>query len=126
MNPAAAAVPATPWLRAWSLGLGLALLLCLPLAEWMRPTRSTASVSGAIDLARQVPMQFAQWRVDPQWQPVMPDPQMQATLDSAYSQVFRVGERRQQQGSKLVSISIRQQRNCLPNCKENQNDQRAG
>lgn len=65
-----------------------ALALPVPAAEWLRPTLRTSDVKGAVQLEQQVPLQFADWRVDTAVRPVLPDPAMQATLDQSYSQVL--------------------------------------
>jgi EpsI family protein len=59
-----------------------------PVAELLRPTRRTADIKGAIQLAAQVPEQFGDWRLDHGITPLLPDPQLQATLDATYSQVL--------------------------------------
>ena len=64
------------------------LALSVPAAEWLRPTHRTSDLKGAIDLASQIPLAFAEWREDKSIIPVLPDPQLQATLDATYSQVL--------------------------------------
>ena len=64
------------------------LVASVPAAEWLRPTRRTSDLKGAIDLASQVPVTFAEWREDKSIVPILPDPQLQATLDATYSQVL--------------------------------------
>lgn len=64
------------------------LAVSVPAAELLRPTRRTSDVKGPIDLATQVPARFADWREDRSIAPVLPDPQLQATLDATYSQVL--------------------------------------
>ena len=69
--------------------LAAVLLLCaLPAAQWLRPTQRTADIKGAIDLALQVPVRFGEWREDTSQVPLLPDPGLQATRDSTYSQVL--------------------------------------
>ena len=59
-----------------------------PVAELLRPTRRTSDIKGAIHLAEQVPAQFDDWRLDRSITPLLPDPQLQATLAATYSQVL--------------------------------------
>jgi EpsI family protein len=89
---AVAAAPPAPPARGLPLAtavLAAALLIsALPAAHWLRPTQRTADVKGAIDLAVQVPARFGDWREDTGQVPLLPDPALQATLDSIYSQVL--------------------------------------
>jgi len=64
------------------------LAASMPAAELLRPTHRTSDIKGAIDLAAQVPARFADWREDKSIVPILPDPQLQATLDATYSQVL--------------------------------------
>jgi exosortase B len=93
----AAAAPAAPAMQAPAgarlplAAATVAAVLCvaaLPAAEWMRPTQRTSDLHGAIDLAAQVPARFGEWREDKTLVPLLPDPQLQATLDATYSQVL--------------------------------------
>lgn len=66
----------------------VAMAASAPAAEWLRPTHRTADQRGAIVLDRQVPTAFDGWREDSAVRPVLPDPQLQATIDATYSQVL--------------------------------------
>lgn len=57
-------------------------------AETARPTTRLAESKPPIDLEKQVPRAFAGWMVDGRIAPVLPDPSLQAMLDSLYSQVL--------------------------------------
>jgi EpsI family protein len=71
-----------PWL------IAMAMVATTPAAELFRPTDRTADLRGPVRLAAQVPAQFGAWREDRGLRPVLPDPQLQATLDATYSQVL--------------------------------------
>lgn len=79
-------LPRTPTRRDWL--LAVALLAALPAAAALRPRRRTADLRGAIDLAQQVPAALPGWRLHTGVQPLLPDPQLQATLDATYTQVL--------------------------------------
>lgn len=70
----------------------LAMLLCmvaaLALAEATKPRHRLAQDRPPIDLASQVPTEFGEWREDKSIQPLLPDPQLQARLDTLYTQVL--------------------------------------
>lgn len=68
--------------------LVLAMLLAAAAGEWLRPTQRLAEVKPAIQLEKQVPEAFGEWRIDRSLRPVLPDPSLQAMLDSLYSQVL--------------------------------------
>ena len=86
-----------PWLRVAVLVLGMVLAFLG--GEWLRPTTRLAEIKPAIVLDKQIPEAFGDWRVDPNIRPVVPDPGLQAMLDSLYSQTLartyinRKGER---------------------------------
>lgn len=65
-----------------------ALLLALAASSWLRPTIRLAEVKGAIDLERQVPQAFGEWRIDRSLVPVLPSPDVQAQLNQLYTQVL--------------------------------------
>ena len=65
-----------------------ALVAATPLAEWLRPTQRTSELRDKLVLIDQVPAAFAGWREDKSLVPVLPDPQLQATVDATYSQVL--------------------------------------
>lgn len=57
-------------------------------AEAMRPRHSLADSKPALVLEQLVPSAFGEWKEVPSMRPVLPDPTVQAVLDSAYSQVL--------------------------------------
>lgn len=54
----------------------------------LRPRVRAAERFVPIDLERQIPAQFGDWRVDRGIVPVLPDPAVQAKLDAIYTQVL--------------------------------------
>lgn len=71
-----------------ALVIAATLALSHPVGEWLRPTQRTSLINGAIELEAQVPKTFGPWRLDPSVRPILPDPNIQATLDATYSQVL--------------------------------------
>ncbi|MET0333247.1 MAG: exosortase-associated protein EpsI, B-type [Rhizobacter sp.] len=69
-------------------GLLAVMLAAAGLAQALKPTRQIADRLPAIDLNAQVPAQFSGWHVDPSVAPVVPDPTLQARLDSVYDQTL--------------------------------------
>jgi EpsI family protein len=65
-----------------------AMLLAACLANLLKPTQQLASQLHAIELSHQVPAEFAGWRLDESTVPVLPDPTLQARLDSVYDQTL--------------------------------------
>ncbi len=95
----AAARPAAglPWVR---VGVLVACMVGAAIAgEVMRPDLRLAEIKPRIALDTQIPQSFGDWRVDTAIRPVVPDPSLQAMLDSLYSQTLartyinRAGER---------------------------------
>ena len=70
---------------AWLLA---AMLLAAGLAQGMKPTQQLAAQLQAIHLIEQVPASFAGWRLDESTVPLLPDPTLQARLDSVYDQTL--------------------------------------
>lgn len=70
---------------AWLLA---AMLLAVALAQALKPTHQLADRLPAVHLASQVPATFAGWQLDPSVAPVLPDPTLQARLDSVYDQTL--------------------------------------
>jgi EpsI family protein len=70
---------------AWLLA---AMLLAACLAQVLKPSQQLASHLTAIHLLQQVPSSFAGWRLDESTVPVLPDPTLQARLDSVYDQTL--------------------------------------
>ncbi|HET7791768.1 MAG TPA: EpsI family protein, partial [Rhizobacter sp.] len=66
----------------------LAMLLAACGAELLKPTHQLAVQMQAVQLTQQVPEAFADWRVDTATVPVLPDPTLQARLDSVYDQTL--------------------------------------
>jgi len=56
--------------------------------ELLRPDYRLAEHKPPILLEKQVPEAFGEWRLDPNIRPVLPDPTLQAMLDSLYSQTL--------------------------------------
>ena len=56
--------------------------------EWLRPTERLSEIKPAIQLEQQIPEAFGEWRLDRSVRPILPDPSLQAMLDSLYSQVL--------------------------------------
>ncbi|HEX3140633.1 MAG TPA: EpsI family protein [Rhizobacter sp.] len=70
---------------AWLL---LAMLLAACLAILLKPTQQLADRLQAVHLSQQVPSAFAGWRVDETTVPVLPDPALQASVESIYDQTL--------------------------------------
>lgn len=68
--------------------LVIATLLAAIAGEVLRPTVRLSETKPRIELATQVPEQFGEWRLDTSVRPVVPDPSLQAMLDSLYSQTL--------------------------------------
>lgn len=64
------------------------MVLAAAVGEWMRPTQRLAETKAPIQLERQVPEAFGEWRIDRSIRPVLPDPSLQAQLDVLYSEVL--------------------------------------
>jgi len=77
---------AFPWSRIALLVIGM--ILAFVAGEWLKPTTRLADIKPAIELEKQIPEAFGEWRVDKSIRPVLPDPGLQAMLDSLYSQVL--------------------------------------
>jgi EpsI family protein len=94
MNTATAPTPPTP--APAGAGLPLVRLIVLAavmvlgfvLGEVMRPSLRLAEVKPPIKLEQQIPEAFGEWRIDRSIRPILPDPSLQAMLDSLYSQVL--------------------------------------
>lgn len=65
-----------------------AMLLAAWLAQVLKPTRQLAQQLETIHLMEQVPRAFAGWREDESTVPVLPDPTLQARLDTVYDQTL--------------------------------------
>lgn len=67
-----------------------ALLMCAAFgaAEFLKPTRFLAETLPTMNLTKMVPDSFAGWQVDPSVVPVLPDPGVEATLNSLYSKTL--------------------------------------
>lgn len=80
------APPGLPWLR---VGILIALMVGASIAgETLRPDYRLAEHKPAILLDKQIPESFGEWRLDTSVRPVVPDPSLQAMLDSLYSQTL--------------------------------------
>lgn len=68
--------------------LVFAMVLAFVAGEWLKPTIRLAEIKPKIELEKQIPEVFGDWRVDKSIRPILPDPSLQAMLDSLYSQVL--------------------------------------
>jgi EpsI family protein len=68
--------------------LASAAVIALGLSEALRPRQRISSLLPPIDLERQVPAAFEDWRVDKSIIPVLPNAEVQARLDVLYGQVL--------------------------------------
>lgn len=67
----------------------VALMILAAIAgELMRPTFRLAEHKPRIALEKQVPEAFGEWRLDNSIRPIVPDPGLQAMLDTLYSQTL--------------------------------------
>lgn len=74
------------WLRIGVLVVGM--VLAFVAGELLRPTTRLAEIKPPIELEKQIPEAFGDWRLDRSIRPVVPDPSLQAMLDSLYSQTL--------------------------------------
>jgi EpsI family protein len=91
MNTAVSSNPSAPppSLPIRKVGLLVALMVLAAVAgEWLRPTDRLAERKARIQLEQQVPEAFGDWQLDRNIRPVVPDPSLQAMLDSLYSQTL--------------------------------------
>ena len=65
--------------------LAVAMFSAAALGEYLRPTQRLAELKPKIDLAKQIPLRFGDWKVDTSTIPVLPNPELQARLDVLYS-----------------------------------------
>jgi EpsI family protein len=74
---------------AWHAGLLLALVTLTSLAaDWLTPRARMADLRSKMSLSDVVPRQLGPWTLDP-WQAVVPpSPDVQASLDAAYTEVL--------------------------------------
>lgn len=85
--PASQGAPAgLPWMRVGVMVLGM--VIAFMAGEWLKPTTRLAEIKPPIKLEEQIPEAFGEWRIDRSIRPVLPDPGLQAMLDSLYSQVL--------------------------------------
>lgn len=64
------------------------MLLAAAVGEFMRPTYRLSEHKAPIKLDTQIPEAFGDWKIDRSIVPVLPDPGLQAMLDSLYSQTL--------------------------------------
>lgn len=64
------------------------MVVAAAVGEWMRPSYRLSEHKPPIQLSTQVPDRFGDWRIDKSITPVLPDPGLQAMLDSLYSQTL--------------------------------------
>lgn len=65
--------------------LAIAMFSAAALGEYLRPTERLAESKPKIDLAKQIPLRFGDWKEDTSTKPVLPNPELQARLDVLYS-----------------------------------------
>ena len=82
------ATPAAPLPLLRVLVLVAMMALAAAAGQWLRPTYRLAEHKPLVALDRQIPEAFGEWRVDRSFAPVVPDPNLQAMLDSLYSQTL--------------------------------------
>ncbi|MFY7974627.1 MAG: exosortase C-terminal domain/associated protein EpsI [Rubrivivax sp.] len=67
---------------------GAVLLGSLPTAEALRPRRRRVDAMGTLELERDLPLAFGNWRNDDSIRPLLPDPAQQELLAATYHQVL--------------------------------------
>lgn len=70
------------------IAIGIAMLITAGVAVAMRPTKIPAEERAKVNLEAMIPSRFGDWRVDPSIVPVLPSPDVQAKLESIYSQTI--------------------------------------
>lgn len=75
-----------PWVRVGVLVVGMVLAFLA--GELLRPTVRLAEIKPPVEIEKQIPEAFGEWRLDRSIRPVVPDPSLQAMLDSLYSQTL--------------------------------------
>ena len=65
--------------------LAVAMFSAAALGEYLRPTQRLAELKPKIDLAKEIPLRFGDWKEDTSTIPVLPNPELQARLDVLYS-----------------------------------------
>lgn len=83
-----AAQPASLVTQARVVVLVALMVLAAAAGELLRPTDRLSDRKAKISLETQVPVSFGEWTVDTNIRPVVPDPGLQAMLDSLYSQTL--------------------------------------
>ena len=84
-----ARVPAAPAISLPRVLAIVALMVLTAVAgEGMRPTFRISEHKPRIALATQIPESFGEWRIDRSFAPIVPDPALQAMLDTLYSQTL--------------------------------------
>lgn len=72
--------------RRRALVAGSAMVASVALAEAAKPRRRLADTLAPFDLEHAIPQAFGAWKVDPGMVPVLPSPDVKATLDRIYDQ----------------------------------------
>ena len=76
-------------LPAWPVwAAAVVMLLAFGLGEWLIPRRMWADQFEALHLDKSVPSTFADWKVDPDLMPILPDPTVEAKLNNLYSETL--------------------------------------
>ena len=65
--------------------LAIAMFSAAALGGYLRPTHRLADFKPKIDLSTQIPKSFGDWKEDLSMVPVLPNPEVQASLDVLYS-----------------------------------------
>lgn len=87
-SPRAAALHVRPLLLVRVLALIAGIVLTAIAGEALRPTYRLSEHKPRVQLDVQIPESFGHWRIDGSIRPVVPDPSLQAMLDSLYSQTL--------------------------------------
>jgi EpsI family protein len=72
--------------RTWL--IGAASLGAATAAQALRPSKRAADLLEPIKLEIQIPKEFSSWQIDPSIVPVVPNPEVQAKLESIYNQTL--------------------------------------
>jgi EpsI family protein len=65
-------------------------LLCIAAiaAQWLRPQRSVVTATNLVDLQTQIPVAFGTWHSVNAAQPILPNPEIEKSLEKTYEQVL--------------------------------------
>jgi EpsI family protein len=80
--------PAAPTMQRRAVLLGGLMAAGMAAAQTLEPRRRLADELPPLNLESQIPKTFGRWTMDTTVVPVLPNPQLQATLDAVYTQVL--------------------------------------